>query len=935
MSNNEIGQVVDTLRSMFGGDQGSRRNAYETFERMKADSRFTSMLCTIFETANNQTDTMTRQLAGLTLKNVLESARTKLGEQVFREAGRVALDAINNLNDKVLAKTAAAILSKITSVTGIDWWNSKFNLDLGPFVIDGLLKSDSAERSYLGILCLQYLVEDASSQLGGACEHIVNSLAEFAIERNGDQNLADRALATLCNIYEFGARLDWTVECLSSTQNALVKSANAALRCGIGYFKHANILDQRGRLESRRLCLRIIILLIPYFIDPSSDDNHDRCAEIAEVATTVFTSGILAREREVGIEAADILQLLIYKAEEYGGNTATNTGVEEMMHRFPQVMDTIFAGMTQHENDMQARLANDSPSHRDRYTTSSMSKRYKQGDVAEENLDDLDEGTNPTRDCCFRLLDVLSCHAPAAVFDYAKNFAESKFTQARNWGDKQVALDVLSCIHAGCADRMENFIVGLGGELVNICDPRNSGNNHVAVVAMALHCLAKFWTDLFRLGQSNLYHESFSKALAMMMHPNSKYVQWSAVTATKMIVRHAVTITESDVIRDHHQELCNALKYAFDNYHTTNMTILCDFVPFTVHIFPDDQYNFFIDMIMTAANNRHNELVGTLGARYFQGHGNQDVHKEFFDIVRALTDCWNIRFVPNTDGPRAERIFQILIDLTKNLINSFTPIEDDPDLMDYPLYLLRPFFTLLAPNKQGLCNLISNASLPSLFLTIFKRCHDFNIRSYALAGCHDILLLEATLFSEENLNGLHLAINDVFANDNPNQDVCMYQSLQSDAALALYALSLIGDSNLPFSLDATRSSVAQVVRGDLTEENPSMGIIAQCAGIFMSQSPRSFKPDEAEQVIGALRYAPKDQYGAQAFQGVCNFVAELASVDRDRATPLLEDLARLIVSWKEQVKNFDFLRDSVRNVLGACSQQLPKKIPEAVLHFYR
>ena len=119
MSNNEIGQVIDTLRSMFGGDQSSRRNAYETFERMKLDNRFTSMLCTIFANSNNNNiDITTRQLAGLTLKNVIESARAKLGEHVFREAGRVALDTINNLNAKVLAKTAGTFPIPVALVPG-------------------------------------------------------------------------------------------------------------------------------------------------------------------------------------------------------------------------------------------------------------------------------------------------------------------------------------------------------------------------------------------------------------------------------------------------------------------------------------------------------------------------------------------------------------------------------------------------------------------------------------------------------------------------------------------------------------------------------------------------------------------------------------------------------------------------------------------------
>jgi hypothetical protein len=196
------------------------------------------------------------------------------------------------------------------------------------------------------------------------------------------------------------------------------------------------------------------------------------------------------------------------------------------------------------------------------------------------------------------------------------------------------------------------------------------------------------------------------------------------------------------------------------------------------------------------------------------------------------------------------------------------------------------------------------------------------------------LLIEPKLFNAEELNSLLLCINDVFASDNPNQDVALFQGLQSDAALALYAMSLVGDQ-LPFSLEATKSSVAEVVRGDLTEDSPAMCSIAQCAGIFMSQNPRSFKPAEAEQVIGALRYAPKDAYGADALKGVCVFVSELAKVDRDRTVPLLDDLASLIVSWKNDVGNFGFLRDCVRNVLNACAPILPEKIPPAVLNFYK
>lgn len=943
----DLNALISTLQANFFGTQDQRRDAYERFEAAKHDPNFCLMLCQIF--AGEHLDVTVRQLAGITLKNNMEAARARLDEKVFFEAGKVAMTCIDQLRDRVVAKTAASLVSRITSITGLAWWKSNFNVALDQFVVEGMLQSDNADRSYLGILCLQYLVEDASPQLGGAVGLIVTALSNYAIRKAQQRDLADRALATLCNIYEFGHKLDWTVERYSQSQEGLIASVQDGLNCAAGYFEQANILHAPNRTETRRLCLRILTLLIQFLLSPT-DFNHKCCGRIANVACNVFTSGIGQHERDVAIEAVETIRAMLESSEVTMGEGGPAAGCDVIGDRIPAVLDATFQCMALRNDDVQARLENDSPTQKDVLRTVGMSKRNKQVDAMEGNADDAayEEGDNPLHDGAQRMLRALSVAFAAPVFEATQQFAETRFMTPRDWKDQHVALDALTAIHDGCSDHMSSFVCVLGGELVKLCERHigelaqggGGGTTHVMVAAMALHALGTFFCDFIRL-RAPLANSSLQLALTFMQHPTSKYVRFAAVTATKFIVNACIVTKSTDVLTTHHRNICETIAASLSAYSSNNFALLCDFIPNFSGLLTDNELGFFVELLSREADRRHDRLVNALGGRYFSSDGgmnqNVTVEKEYFDVVRACSGVWNLRFIPERDMRPAMQMLQQLVAFISNLLKAFTPIEDDAELLDYPLSLLRHFTSALAPFKQELCPIL--AHLPDSMIHVFKRCPDLHLRSYALANCHDMLLLEPSLFNEENLNGLLRCIDDVFAGDNPNQDTSMFQALQSDAALALYALAQM--PRLPFPIDATMASVAQMVRGDLADDNPNMSTIAQCAGIFVGVAVNGnrhavFKPGEVEQVICALRYAPKDHYGIEALAGVCNYVSRLAQAGEiDSARTLLPDLGNLLNSWARVIHEFEHSKQPVQRLLGCTNGELEQHMSAKARQAFR
>jgi hypothetical protein len=394
------------------------------------------------------------------------------------------------------------------------------------------------------------------------------------------------------------------------------------------------------------------------------------------------------------------------------------------------------------------------------------------------------------------------------------------------------------------------------------------------------------------------------------------------------------------------EPLCNDACATFAEcarfYHTNNFVNLCDLGEFLPAMLPETVKAQYRALLITLMGERYQELMGTLTARYVHGNTQQPVHKEFFDVVRCLKTLW--RMIPNFDQAQwasdALTVGTQLAQVANGALDMRAPIEDDAELVEYPLQLLRDCVQTPAFSPQNLRELLFGAvQLPDLLLRLLDVATDQSICSFALALLHDMLMADASILPNATLDRVLNAIATVFRTETAQTHRGL--ALQSDAALTVFALSRVppasgwaGAANLPQAMIA----VAQNVRGDAMSV-PQV-VMAQCVGIFCRTHASTFTPQHISSAIQCVRTGEKDMYSADATVGFAQYIisahqAGMEVIAADRTSGLLVDFGRLVDSWHEVITHYPEARQAVATVLHTIPNIAPSCVSKTVLPLYR
>eukprot|EP00758_Cryptobia_borreli_P018910 Tbor_TRINITY_DN7640_c0_g1::TRINITY_DN7640_c0_g1_i1::g.1003::m.1003 len=153
-SENDLRQLLHML-----GEAGQGQNSAAVVKQLKeyeANPMFCHLLCIVFRSTTQCVPSSHplplswahyRSLAGLTLKNNIQVAHSKLGEDAIKGAATASGAVLTEENEnKSLIRTAAQILARVTSSTSIEWWATSLNIDLSDILLNNLLKSTNPLR---------------------------------------------------------------------------------------------------------------------------------------------------------------------------------------------------------------------------------------------------------------------------------------------------------------------------------------------------------------------------------------------------------------------------------------------------------------------------------------------------------------------------------------------------------------------------------------------------------------------------------------------------------------------------------------------------------------------------------------------------------------------------------------------------------------------
>jgi hypothetical protein len=628
-------QVIEILH--FNGIQvGNTKASYEQLKQFEADPSFAMVLAHIFNADTPVAGSIAaqqgavgwlhyRRLAGITLKNNVERAKTLLGETAVIAVAKSCIHELRQATHPSLVTIAAQIAVKITSIVGLDWWDSASLCNLPSFLLNELLGA-AAETAVLGgLYSLQYLLEDVPKQLGNASEVIVQRVAQMVIDENRPETIRRAAFRVASHPYELGSLLDWNVESLSPMQQGLCNASSSFAQCCTA------LLAASQHITFASLVLRSTTLMfdyLEYFLTNDAGSAH----LVATWVGAALQHTLHPSNADVAASAADFFAYLFEVYERTGGEGPIQSLASASIQAFPSLIPVLFKYIALTQEEEQAILEKDHFSHRDAYAVV-MQVSSSSGGRLEDNADndgvDDDEGT--LRKSAASCLDKLCTIAPNEAAPLILAEIGATWTHA-DWRVREASLLGFGSSVRGCFAAMASHLPNIVGNLKTVIGDSSA---HVCVVSMAMWCIQRVVTWLVS-AEGQPFVTDLVHGIVVRLESDSKRVQASAVTALKVILQAIGEVQlqlPSALVEDAVRRVHRCIE---SRYNTGNLSSLCDVSLLLLGLLPDSMVVAFASPFFGVRTAKMACFEQSYSAALIEHQPNVLVDKDVMYIDRVL-----------------------------------------------------------------------------------------------------------------------------------------------------------------------------------------------------------------------------------------------------------------------------------------------------------
>jgi hypothetical protein len=820
-----------------------------------------------------------------------------------------------------LTSAAAVVIARLTGVNGLDWKDAN-NLSLSDLLLNQMLGSGRPSSEAAALRTLQYLVEDAANSLGAAVATVVQTVAGVASSRE-DAVVRALAVEVLYAVFEFGQKLDWCGENLSTVQQGLCQGAPHAMLAVSALFANFDACTNETRAHAFKIATHLLGYLTHLERSPSTVEqlpalfNGFSSAAIAATASDV--------EPEVASAATDFIGVACNLFDKSAGEGSISVLCGYLTAALDTLVPNLLACMVMKPAEEEEMLANDHWSTRDPHVRKRNAKRKaaaaadaaagggaETGKAGAKDDDDMCAEATLRNSACIAL-ESLSLVEPDGVSTLVVNNVQHVFS-SNSWRDLEVGICALGAIYQGCQDALIPLLPNLIPSVrraVGTGEP--DAAHHIATISISLWCLSKF-SEYAMLHDEGLYDLTVAAALPALTS-SSKRVQSAAITFFRNTLALCLAIDPQSggPMAKHLGSLMEKLNTCLPVYHTNNLALLCFVVQALSPLMGTNAVGI-LPPFQAELQKRLGALQQTMASRYQQGDIRVSCDTDAFE-VGAVTSC--LHSAIETSGEAASAAAQEIstwIEVIKYALQCEAQ-DDDTSLFHSPIALIVALIPAVDDGTLGSLLAANNNELVRIALHIAAAIDDDDVKSsscslvYELLGRFGPQLLPVSV--DELLNVL--ASFGTVA-DHP---VCV-----ADSALVVTKLFEV----VPMTENLARFAtiLGRQVRGD-TVGNDQMVTLAQCVGICMLQIPQHFDLHTITETCYALRRSMNDEYKAQATRGLgLAFGALAQSSGADLPFETLSQAYtayfKLALSWQHDCKQYDLLQRTIAATLALGTQ---------------
>ncbi len=907
-SQSDLAAVVGLLHNN-GVAVANGKAAYEALEQHRGSPLFCVALSRLFGSAVPPAPlpagaadwAVYRQLAGLTLKNNVELAQQQLGESAIATAARSSLDVLQTGGAAVLVRTAAQIITKVTAIAGLGWWDTLGGSPgyLASLLIGGhsLMESSSPMQILGALYCVQYLLEDVPKQIGESSAVIVERVVNSVVVTHANQTVRKVAFRVACHPYELGAVLDWNVDVLSPLQVGLCNAAVHLARATSFIISS----DSQDPVVAT-LALRAALLLIDYldyFVPLMSGDEFQKLC-VFWVSTAMACVQRPNGDRECAAAGADFLAQVADVFDRTGGEGVI-CGLAGVLQ---QGLATLLPALVEHavmaDEEVESIVETDHYSKRD--ASAVQVRHHGQAHIEEDQTLGEDEAALTVRRSCAACISSCCKLAPEAAFPVVLQVASVGWSHA-DWRRREVGLLVFGAAVDGCYALMEQSLPTVASQMTQLVTRQDE---HICVVSMVMWVLGKTGSWLMTSAPSDTL-SMVVQSCCSRLASESKRIQLAASTALNAIYSAGHSTGSVAKLQPLLPGVTQTIHTCLPVYHTSSLMQLCILA---LNILPtlrsDEEVAALVTPFRADREVRMGRFVASYTACYVQCDPAALVDKDVFQcdqvVIAGMMRC--------PQAGAALPALQLWADLMADV--AVRKVFDDADLIYQAMYTVCNYLKVCDTASLTSWNRSTGSALASSTCRILFEAKHAIVRSAGLMLLFNLVDLLAGESLPEPSVPMCLQMAGRFAEEAESPDA------YSDAARLAVAILTAFPGQVEASLGAVQA-VAQKLRSDAFDSSLlyyASTAFQLCKG--MRAVPRLAAVVPLCVVLDLLRQSPNDDAKASATVGLAHGLAAGAAAGQASALmspDVVHEILRLGFSWQQSAKDFEGVFDALGSML--------------------
>lgn len=906
-----------------GIDVSNSKEAYQQLKQYESNPFFCMLLSCVFAAAECPVPDLGlrvdwiqyRQIAGLTLKNNLTTARYGLGEEAIVEAARCSLTALSTSTNVQLSRVSAQIIVKITQLTSFGWWTTSGIGDLASLLLNDLLQAGDV-RSLGALYALQYVMEDIPKEVGAASESVIVRVAAMATNAELPLHLRKAAFRMCCNIYEQASLLDWNIDDLSPLQSGLVKASWSLAGICSSLLASGCDGDSSFLVDVLHTCW-FLLDYFDYFPEGMSIEDQRRLQQswIDFPVQTLCSRIPPGTQDEVLSAAMELIERAIEVHENSGGESYASFLIANLPNHLSVLLESLVMYCELSAEEISDILVSDSYELR---SHTAVIVKSAMRDITEDNIVEDTVAATTLRRCALKCIESTCSFDSNASFSLLMQHVQLLWSNSE-WKSREVSFVLLGTLAAPCFTQLHPVLPNAVEQLMAVI--RND-SEHICVVSMAIWSLSRMLDSALVLNTSHF--DDAIHVIASRLKSPSKRIQQSAISA----LHHAFTLLQklpdaaasqsrlSHIFSCLTPTICECIAW----YHTDNLSLLVDMVILVLPCFPPGTPTF--DALATSIKKDRVQRAALFEASYTAAYvthtPNVLLDKDIFSFDRALAVILSLQ----PDAEMALASVQTWSSVLKDIIDR--GVDDDPDLIFGTILMgagyircvrtadfqrVAPCATQLASSALHMWSITTQREIKIASVTLLLAI----TQCFGPSGCIDSTTSDA----------IHAAISRDISDEDP----------RFKKNLVALGCEMVGlNLNHP-SASSTYAAINSVLRSDVFSDS-LQNFIGMAASVckLVSQQPSLLCCTRLDVIAQLLAQSTNDITKAEATINLCS---PLGCLPAEALSQYASHLLALLYSWQQASLDFPGAAQSLASMVTLLQQQCGGVVREAFSYLPR